>query len=119
MRNPNLKWERANNYDLLVEHFFQPLGILQGGFFYKSLNNPIYLTSTKLASGPFAGYLQQQSINGPSAYISAAKMSGDKRLSFLPSLLNGLGVSTTYSYTTSRANFPDFFSSAVKGGTGR
>ena len=117
--NPNLKPERANNYDLLVEHFFQPLGILQGGFFYKSLNNPIYLTSTKLASGPFAGYLQQQSINGPSAYIYGVEMSWDQRLSFLPSLLNGLGVSANYSYTTSRANFPDFFSSAVKGGTGR
>jgi len=110
--NPNLKPERANNYDLLVEHFFQPLGVLQGGFFYKSLNNPIYLTSTKLGSGPFSGYLQQQSINGPSAYIYGVEMSWEQRLSFLPSLLNGLGVSANYSYTTSQANFPAFFSPA-------
>jgi TonB-dependent receptor len=108
--NPSLKPERANNYDLLVEHFFQPLGILQGGFFYKSLNNPIYLTSTRLLSGPYSGYLQQESINGPSAYIYGVEMSWEQRLSFLPSLLNGLGVSANYSYTTSQANFPAGFS---------
>src|SRR5579864_2240282 len=110
--NPNLKPERANNYDLLVEHFFQPLGVLQGGFFYKSLNNPIYLTSEKLASGPFNGYLQQESINGPSAWIAGFEMAWEQRLSFLPGMLNGFGVSANYSYTASRANFPDFFSSA-------
>jgi TonB-dependent receptor len=117
--NPNLKPEKANNYDLLVEHFFQPLGVLQGGFFYKTLSDPIYLTATRLTSGQFAGYLQQQSINGPSAYIYGVEMAWEQRLSFLPSLLNGLGVSANYSYTASRANLPDFFSSAVKGGQGR
>jgi TonB-dependent receptor len=117
--NPNLKPEKARNYDLLVEHFFQPLGVLQGGFFYKTLTDPIYLTSVKLSSGPFANFLQQQSINGPSAYIYGVEMAWEQRLSFLPGLLNGFGVSANYSYTTSRANFPDFFSSAVKGGTGR
>jgi TonB-dependent receptor len=119
--NPNLKPERARNYDVLIEHFFQPLGILQGGFFYKTLNDPIYLTSVKLTSGPFINYLQQQSINGPSAYIYGVEMAWEQRLSFLPGLLNGFGVSANYSYTTSRANFPDFFSStdAAHGGQGR
>jgi len=117
--NPSLKPTRANNYDLLVEHFFQPLGVLQGGFFYKTLSDPIYLTATKLSSGPFSGFLEQQSVNGPSAYIAGVEMAWEQRLSRLPGFLNGLGVSANYSYTTSQANFPDFFSSAVKGGTGR
>jgi TonB-dependent receptor len=117
--NPNLKPTRANNYDVLVEHFFQPLGVLQGGFFYKTLNNPIYLTNTKLSSGPFNGFLQQQSLNGPSAYITGVEMAWEQRLSRLPGFLNGLGVAANYSYTTSRANFPEFFSSTVKGGAGR
>src|ERR1035438_9936147 len=30
--NPALKATLANNFDVLVEHFFQPLGILQAGF---------------------------------------------------------------------------------------
>jgi TonB-dependent receptor len=115
--NPNLKPERANNYDLLIEHFFQPLGVLQGGFFYKALNDPIYLTSTRITSGAVP-VLQQQSINGPSAYIYGVEMAWEQRLSFLPGLLNGLGVSANYSYTTSRATFPLFFSSANAGSGG-
>jgi TonB-dependent receptor len=119
--NPALKPTRANNYDVLVEHFFQPLGILQGGFFYKTLTNPIYLTSVILADPSAAGgqLLQQQSINGPSAYIYGVEMAWEQRLSRLPGLLNGLGVSANYSYTTSRADFPAFFSSTTPGGVGR
>jgi TonB-dependent receptor len=117
--NPALKPTRANNYDLLVEHFFQPLGVLQGGFFYKTLNNPIYLTATLVNPGtPQATYIQQ-SINGPSAYIYGVEMAWEQRLSRLPWLLNGLGVAANYSYTTSRADFPVGFSPAAKGQTGR
>lgn len=31
----------ADNFDILAEHYFQPLGILQAGWFYKRLTNPI------------------------------------------------------------------------------
>ena len=55
--NPDLKPTKANNYDLLVEHFFQPLGILQAGFFYKQLSNPIYPTAFTISSGPETGFL--------------------------------------------------------------
>jgi TonB-dependent receptor len=109
--NPNLKPTRANNYDVLVEHFFQPLGILQGGFFYKSLTNPIYPTVVILPPGdPFAGFQQQQSINGPSAHIAGFEAAWEQRLSRLPGLLSGFGVAANYSYTTSRVTFPAGFS---------
>lgn len=119
--NPALQPTKANNYDVLIEHYFQPLGILQGGFFYKSLSDPIYPTvSFVAASDPnFPGYLRQESINGPSAYIAGFEMAWQQRLSFLPGLLNGFGVSANYSYATSRVTFPQGFSSAVKGGQGR
>jgi TonB-dependent receptor len=107
--NQALKPTKANNYDLLVEHFFQPLGILQGGFFYKTLSDPIYLTTVTLTSGQFSGFQQQQSINGPSAHIAGFEMAWEQRLSRLPGLLNGLGVAANYSYTTSRATFPAGF----------
>ncbi|HEV2201749.1 MAG TPA: TonB-dependent receptor [Bryobacteraceae bacterium] len=119
--NPDLVATRANMYDILVEHYFQPLGILQGGFFYKALTDPIYPTvSFVSASDPnFPGYLVQQSINGPSAHIAGVEMAWQQRLSFLPGLLNGIGVAANYSYTTSRVTFPDGFSSTVPGGQGR
>jgi TonB-dependent receptor len=116
--NPALKPERANNYDVLVEHFFQPLGILQAGYFYKTLTDPIYLTVTRIGSAPNT-VLLQESVNGPSGHIQGVEMAWEQRLSRLPGLLGGFGVSANYSYTTSRANFPDFFSSTVPGGGGR
>jgi TonB-dependent receptor len=119
--NPALNPTKANNYDILIEHYFQPLGVLQGGYFYKALTDPIYPTvSFVAASDPnFPGYLRQQSINGPSAHISGVEMAWQQRLSALPGLLGGFGVSANYSYTTSQVSFPNGFSSAVAGGRGR
>ena len=119
--NPALKPTKANNYDVLVEHFFQPLGIIQAGFFYKQLSDPIYPTVVLLPlSDPNnPGFLQQQSINGPNAHITGFEAAWEQRLSRLPGLLSGFGVSANYSYTTSRVTFPDHFSAANKGGEGR
>ncbi len=119
--NPNLRPTKANNYDVLVEHFFRPLGIIQAGYFYKSLYDPIYPTAFYLpATDPnFPGFLEQQSINGPSAHIAGFETSWQQRLSFLPSLLNGFGVIANYSYADSRVTFPAGFASAQAGGQGR
>lgn len=84
--NPNLKPTKANNYDVLIEHFFQPLGILQAGYFFKSLYDPIYPTAFFLPTTDpnFPNFLEQQSINGPSAWISGFESSWQQRLSRLP-----------------------------------
>src|SRR5258708_17001890 len=42
--NPALKPTKGNNYDVLVEHYFRPYGILQAGVFYKTLSYTIYST---------------------------------------------------------------------------
>jgi TonB-dependent receptor len=108
--NPNLKPTKANNYDVLIEHFFQPLGILQGGFFYKQLSDPIYPTTSTIPPGqPNAGLLLQQSINGPNAHITGFEAAWEQRFSFLPGLLNGFGVAANYSYTASQVTFPAGF----------
>jgi TonB-dependent receptor len=119
--NPALKPTTANNYDILIEHYFEPLGIVQAGFFYKSLTDPIYPTVSFVPqSDPnFPGYLRQQSINGPSARIAGFEAAWQQRLSFLPGLLSGFGASANYGYTASRVTFPTGFSSAVPGGEGR
>jgi TonB-dependent receptor len=108
--NPNLKPTKANNYDILIEHFFQPLGILQGGYFYKQLSDPIYPTASTIPAGqPNAGLRLLQSINGPSAHIQGIEVSWEQRFSFLPGLLSGFGVSANYSYTQSGVTFPTTF----------
>jgi TonB-dependent receptor len=109
--NANLKPTKATNYDLLVEHFFHPLGIIQAGFFYKHLSDPIYATTSIIPAGqPNPGFHLQQSINGPTAHIAGFEATWEQRFSFLPGLLNGFGVAANYSYATSQVTFPSGFS---------
>jgi TonB-dependent receptor len=106
--NPALRPTKGYNYDLLAEHYFQPLGILQAGFFYKTLSNPIYPTTTPVQ---FLGrtFFQSEAINGPNAYIAGFETAWEQRLSFLPGVLKGFGVAANYSYTTSQVTFPSGF----------
>jgi TonB-dependent receptor len=122
--NSLLKPTKANNYDVLVEHFFQPLGILQAGFFYKQLYDPIYPTVQLIGSSDpnfpgLGGYRLVQSVNGPSAHITGFEAAWEQRFSFLPGLMNGIGVAANYGYTSSQVNFPANFSPNTAGGEGR
>jgi len=99
--NPNLKPTHAQNFDVLIEHYLKPLGIVQAGFFYKSLSDPIYHVTLPFQTATVAAL-----INGPNAHISGIEASWQQLLSFLPGALNGIGVRANYSYTASQATFP-------------
>jgi TonB-dependent receptor len=104
--NPNLSPTHAQNFDLLAEHYLRPVGILQGGFFYKSLSNPIYsVTVPYLQTNKTVATLT----NGPSAHITGVEFAWQQQLQFLPRPLLGFGLRANYSYTTSRATFPTGF----------
>lgn len=102
--NPKLVPEHANNYDLLYEHYLKPWGLVQGGFFYKGLSDPIYQIVTPVTAGPFAGYSEYQLINGSSAHLCGFEVAYEQHLSFLPDAIRGIGFSGNYSYTRSQAN---------------
>jgi TonB-dependent receptor len=104
--NSNLKPTHAQNFDILVEHYFKPLGVIQGGFFYKALTDPIY--ESVLIPITFQGHAASESVpeNGPHAHLEGIEMAWQQGLRFLPGALNGMGVSANYSYVTSRASFP-------------
>jgi TonB-dependent receptor len=109
--NPNLVPTKSNNYDILVEHYFQPLGILQAGWFYKQLSDPIYPTANLIPNfnGTGTTYQLTQSINGPGAHIQGFEAQWEQRFSFLPGLLGGFGVNANYSHTASQVTFPAGF----------
>ncbi len=105
--NPNLQATKANDYDILYEHYLNPVGLIQAGLFYKDISQPIYSITTNVtglyAPGPIS-YQQTQPVNGTSAWIAGFEVSLQQRLSYLPGVLNALGISANYSYTDSRAN---------------
>ena len=118
--NAKLVPTKSDNFDVLVEHFFQPLGILQFGYFYKRLTDPIYPVANLAfydgtsfctsGSSPSCRQWQiSQSINGPNAHIQGIEMQWEQRFSFLPGVLGGFGVNANYSHNTSQATFPAGF----------
>jgi TonB-dependent receptor len=106
--NPALKAEQANNYDLLYERSFSHTGLLQAGYFYKDLTEPIayeqfYSTATFPHVPPGTRVLVTQPINAGSAYVQGFEIGFQQRLAYLPGVLGGAGISANYSHTTSTA----------------
>jgi TonB-dependent receptor len=108
--NPNLKAETADNFDVLVEHYLNPFGIVSAGYFYKRLTSPIVTQISILqnfvpAPGIQPGtYTATQPINAGSAWISGFEAAYLQHFTFLPGALGGLGLSANYGYTASQAN---------------
>jgi TonB-dependent receptor len=108
--NPNLKAETADNFDVLVEHYLNPFGMISAGYFYKRLTDPIVTNSFVLQNfqpspvAPVGTYTVTQPINAGSAWISGFEAAYLQHLTFLPGGLGGLGISANYSYTASQAN---------------
>jgi len=109
--NPNLKPTHANNYDLLYEQYLKPLGVVQAGFFYKQLSDPIYESVKSIITSqtaqqnpllaPYVGDTLSQPINGKSANLYGFEIAFQQHLAFLPGLLSGIGISANYGYTKS------------------
>ena len=80
-----------------------PLGLIQAGFFYKSLSDPI-VTILTAPNPPTQPDFVSQARNSGSAYITGVEFSFQQHFTYLPGLLSGLGVLANYSYTTSQAS---------------
>jgi len=105
--NPALVPEHAENFDVLYEHYLNPLGLIQTGFFYKSLSDPLTQETRILTSGAYTGFKQTQPTNGGSAWVYGIEIGYQQRLSFLPGLMSGLGFSGNYTYSNSQAQGVD------------
>jgi TonB-dependent receptor len=109
--NPNLKPESADNVDVLIEHYINPFGMIEAGYFYKNLTDPLASTTFPITSGVFGGTdcstvlcKGTQPINAGSAWINGFEAAYLQHLSFLPGALRGLGFSANYGYTASRVS---------------
>ncbi len=118
--NPKLVPAKSDNFDILGEHFFKSLGIVQFGYFHKSITDPIYPVAnleyydgtsvcTQGSSPSCRQWQISQAISGPSGYIQGVEMQWEQRFSFLPSFLGGFGLNANYSHNVSQATFPTGF----------
>ncbi|TVP75144.1 MAG: TonB-dependent receptor, partial [Gemmatimonadales bacterium] len=105
--NPALDPSLIRNVDLLFEHYFEPLGLVSGGLFYKQMNDFFFDEISRVEGGELDGYEVRQTQNGSSADLYGVELAWQQRLTFLPGLLSGLGIYANYTYTTSTAELRD------------
>jgi TonB-dependent receptor len=118
VNNTLLKPETANNFDVSVEYYFEPVGVVSAAFFFKDIKDiQVQRPSTNYAGVPDsikeqlreAGYTDSQldngglnrftsTINGPKTSLWGYELAYSQELSFLPGAFKGLGVTANYSH---------------------
>jgi TonB-dependent receptor len=102
--NARLKALTAANYDISIEHYYSPLGLVSLAAFYKSISNFSYQAQS--GTDPATGYLLTTYFNGPSAWIYGLEANWVQQLSFLPGPLAGLGLQVNALLGDSQAVYP-------------
>lgn len=102
--NPNLDPYRAMNFDLMFENYFESIGLISGGAFYKDIKDFIYEKTINNYTHPTFGDVDYTTFNnGESASVYGAELAVQRQLDFLPGFLRGFGVYLNYTYTQSKA----------------
>ena len=99
--NADLDPTTSMNFDFMAEYYFQNVGILSGGVFYKDIDQFIYTFTYEDAATGFDVFTP---FNGDNAYVYGAEVSLQRQLDFLPGFAKNFGVYLNYTYLNSNAN---------------
>ncbi|GJM61841.1 TonB-dependent receptor [Persicobacter diffluens] len=103
--NMNLRPTYAHNFDLMVEHFFQDIGLMSAGVFFKQLDDVIYTNaSQEMVDGTLTTFHRPENSNG--GWLAGLELAFSKRLTFLPGWASGFGIDMNYTYTASELEMP-------------
>ncbi len=110
--NADLDPLESMNFDVSVEWYLEPAGILSGGLFYKDIENPIFNRVQTLEDTDFEGRFYSELVvtqpqNARSGDILGIELNYQQQFSMLPGALRGLGVSLSYTWTDSEAEIFD------------
>jgi TonB-dependent receptor len=110
--NPGLAPEYGNNFDLSLEYYLKPVGLLSAGVFRKQISRFIYTSRGKIitAADPeydpfFHGYVENTMRNGGRAAINGLELSYEQQLRFLPAPFDGLRINLNYTRMDMEANY--------------
>jgi TonB-dependent receptor len=117
--NPDLKATYSWNFDLMAENYFESVGLISGGVFYKNLKNFIYTYrnqqyTTADFANDFPGTVNPviageqwdffQSRNGENVNVFGFEIAFQRQLDFLPGFWKNFGIYTNYTFTKSFAD---------------
>lgn len=107
--NPDIRPTYSWNLDFLVSFYPSRLSAFSGGAFYKHISD-VVASQRIQESLTYEGVTQTFDISQPfnldQAKLYGFELAYSQSLSFLPGVLNGLGMSFNYTYTKSETDVP-------------
>ncbi len=109
--NPSLKPQTANNFDVGVEYYFEPVGVFSAGVFLKEIKQFIFTRSGDIIQdqggdyGQYLGYTYTSQLNGGSARVRGFELAYQQQFTFLPGIWKGFGVYANYSRNETQADY--------------
>jgi len=121
--NINLQPEYSDNLSARLAHYFEPVGIVAFNLFQNNVDG-LMITNTLTAeefgyTGPedFSGYEFTTTANsGGMIRIRGMELEYSQSLSFLPGLLQGLGVRASYTHNSADSVVPDLARNSASAG---
>ncbi|EJL75917.1 TonB-dependent receptor [Chryseobacterium populi] len=103
--NPDLQPTFSHNFDMMGEYYFNNIGIISGGIFYKKISNIVFSDTSILNIGG-TDYMVTQSKNLQDSNLFGFEAGINKRFDFLPGFWNGFGVEFNYTFIDSKVEVP-------------
>lgn len=95
----------SDNFDLMGEYFFESVGLVTGGLFYKNITDLIF-QNTIVEEIDGINYLVVQPGNLNSSYLVGFETGITKRISKPGSWVNGFGVEANFTFIHSEVEVP-------------
>ncbi len=110
--NINLKPQYSTNYDVMIEYYLNPAGVLSAGVFRKNVTDFIATFRRDIANGSdngfdgaYAGYVLNTSTNLGTARIEGYELNYSQQLTQLPKPFNGLSAFANYTYLRTSGSY--------------
>jgi TonB-dependent receptor len=105
--NPDLEVTESTNYDLGVSYFLKPIGVVSAAVFQKEIDGFYVDTTETIQAGEFRGYQLTHPSMGTGGRIKGLELDFQKRLTFLPGILSGLGVGANHTWLDAEGTYPN------------
>jgi TonB-dependent receptor len=103
--NPELNPTYSDNFDLMGEYYFNNIGLISGGVFYKKIKDVVF-TDRRVEMQDGQSYLFSQPKNLKNSYLVGVEAGINRRFDFLKGFWSGFGVEFNYTFIYSEVKVP-------------
>lgn len=112
--NPSVLPQTAENWDVTLDYFFEPVGNLSVGWFHKTIDKFIVAGVERGVigegqgngfGGSYSGYTLLSTANAGEATVKGWEAAWQQQLTFLPGVFKGLGIVANFTKIETAGNF--------------